>query len=170
MFTIWERKGNLRDLKVAFIGDANNVANSLMLASLTLGADFSIATPKAYGLRAEVLQEGGRIAEKTRSSIVTTDDPAEAVKDADVIYADVWVSMGNEEEAKKRVKAFYPKYQVNRDLLRSASANAIVLHCQPWHIGLEITEDVAYGPQCVAFDQAENRLHIAKSLLFLTIR
>jgi len=170
VFTIWEKKRNLRGLMVAFIGDANNVANSLMLASLTLGADFSIATPKGYEPRPEVLREVAKIAEKTNSSIVTTHDPAEAVKDADVIYTDVWASMGHEKEAEERMKAFYPKYQVNRDLLRSASPDAIVLHCQPWHIGLEIAEDVAYGPQCVAFDQAENRLHIAKSLLVLIVQ
>jgi len=169
MFTIWERKGTLKGLRIAFVGDANNVADSLMLASLALGADFSIATPKGYEPRPEILREGTGMAEKTGSSLITTDDPIEAVKDADAIYTDVWVSMGHEDEAKERARVFYPKYQVNIDLLRTASAEAIVLHCQPWHIGLEITEDVAYGPRCVAFDQAENRMHAQKAILLSLI-
>jgi len=163
LFTIWEKKHRLSGLKLAFVGDGNNVANSLLIGCAKMGLNVNLATPKGFepnplALKlAEGIVEGGAAINLIRDAI-------EAVKGADVIETDVWVSMGHEQEAAERMKAFFPMYQVNEELLKYASPDAIVLHCQPWHLGEEITEGVAYGPQCVAFDQAENRLHTAKAL------
>jgi len=163
LFTIWEKKHRLTGLNLAYVGDGNNVANSLLIGCAKMGLNVNMATPQGYEPNPSALKwaeenvEGG-------AAIHLMRDPIEAMKDADVIETDVWVSMGHEGEASERARAFRPTYQVNEELLKCASPDAIVLHCQPWHLGEEITEGVAYGLKCVAFDQAENRLHTAKAL------
>ncbi len=163
IMTMIEKKGRDRKLKVAFVGDGNNVARSLLYGCAIVGFDFSIATPKGFELSQEDLKKAQEVS-KGRSKIVFTNDPVEAVKDADVIYTDVWVSMGQEEEKEKREKIFRP-YQVNKDLVKHAKKDYIFMHCLPAHRGLEVTEDVIDGPNSVVFDEAENRLHAQKALL-----
>lgn len=163
LFTIWEKKGRLPGLNLAYVGDGNNVANSLLIGCAKMGLNLNVATPKGYEPDPLALKwatenvEGG-------AAIHLVHDPMEAVKGADVVETDVWVSMGHDQEAAERERAFFPAYQVNEELLKCASPDAIVLHCQPWHLGEEITTEVAYSPKCVAFDEAENRLHTAKAL------
>ncbi len=163
IMTMIEKKGRDRKLKVAFVGDGNNVARSLLYGCAVVGFDFSIATPKGFELSQEDLKKAQEVS-KGRSKIVFTNDPVEAVKDADVIYTDVWVSMGQEEEKEKKEKIFRP-YQVNKDLVKHAKEDYIFMHCLPAHRGLEVTEDVIDGPNSVVFDEAENRLHAQKALL-----
>ena len=164
VFTIWEKKGDLPGLKLAYVGDGNNVAVSLLFASAKLGMHFAMANPVGYDLPAEVLVLGRRYASQSGSQIITTHDPVEAVTGADVVYTDTWTSMGQEKEAAKRANIF-PPYQVNNNLLAHAKREAIVMHCLPAHRGEEITDEVADGPQSVLFDQAENRLHAQKGIL-----
>ncbi|MGC9126328.1 MAG: ornithine carbamoyltransferase [Thermoplasmata archaeon] len=163
LMTILEKKGRLKGLKISFIGDGNNVANSLMLGSAIVGADFYIASPRGYEIKEEYVKIARSIA-GNRSRIVLTNDPVEAAKDADVIYTDVWVSMGEEEEREKRERDF-KDYQVNLSLVKHAKRDYIFMHCLPAHRGLEVTGDVIDGPNSVVFDEAENRLHAQKALL-----
>ncbi|MBD6955897.1 MAG: ornithine carbamoyltransferase [Thermoplasmata archaeon] len=163
LMTILEKKGRLKGLKISFIGDGNNVANSLMLGSAIVGADFYIASPRGYEIKEEYVKIARSIA-GNRSRIVLTNDPVEAAKDADVIYTDVWVSMGEEEEREKRERDF-KDYQVNLSLVKHAKKDYIFMHCLPAHRGLEVTGDVIDGPNSVVFDEAENRLHAQKALL-----
>lgn len=166
--TIREHKGSFKGLKLAFIGDGNNVANSLMLLAATVGMDFAIACPEGYEPVEDVIMATGAIAMESGSKIEIVRDPFEAVKDADVVYTDVWASMGQEEEREARAKAFAP-YQVNQELMDAAKPDAIVLHCLPAHRGDEITGEVLDGPQSVVLDEAENRLHAQKAIMALTI-
>jgi ornithine carbamoyltransferase len=165
MLTIQEKKGKLRDVRVAYIGDGNNVANSLIEAALHTGIILTLACPKGYEpdgkIYDKIVSEGGRV------SVIS--DPKEAVKDVDVIYTDVWISMGQEREVERRKKTFQ-KYQVNSALLSLASPDAIVMHCLPAHRGEEITDDVLDSLQSVVIDQAENRLHTQKALLEMLIK
>lgn len=163
LMTILEKKGKLKGLKVSFIGDGNNVANSLMLGCAIVGADFYIASPKGYEIKDEYVSMARKIA-NGKSKIVITNDPIEAAKDADVIYTDVWVSMGEEAEKEKKEKAF-KDYQINSNLVKHAKKDFIFMHCLPAHRGLEVTADVIDGPNSVVFDEAENRLHAQKALL-----
>jgi len=165
LLTIRENKGKLKGLKVAWVGDGNNVCNSLMLGCSLVGSNFSAACPCGYDPPADIIKQARENAKKSGSKIEITDDPHKSVTKADVVYTDVFVSMGQEAETERRLKVFLPKYQVNKNLLRHAKPDAIVLHCLPWKLGQEISKDIAYSPQCVAFDQAENRLHTAKSIL-----
>jgi len=162
--TIKEEFGELKGKKVVFIGDGNNVARSLLAVSVQLGMDYAIATPKGYELHEKTVQEATAIATKTGSKIEFLNDPFEAVKGAHVLYADTWVSMGQEDEAAARLKTF-ADYQVNKELLALADPTAIVLHCLPAHRGTEITDEVMDGPQSRIFQQAENRLHAQKAIL-----
>jgi ornithine carbamoyltransferase len=164
LMTIREKKGKLKGLNVAWVGDGNNVCNSLMLGCSLVGVNFRAACPKGYGPPADIVTQAAKNAKKSGSKIEILQDPEKATRAADVVYTDVWVSMGQEKETEQRMKVFKP-YQVNRGLLKYAKSDAIVLHCLPWKLGQEISEDVAYSPKCVAFDQAENRLHTAKSVL-----
>lgn len=168
VFTIWEHFGRVKGLKVAFVGDGNNVATSLAIFTIKLGGDFSIATPPGYELAGPVLDQARRLAAETDVTVVATHDPAEAVAGADVIYTDVWTSMGQEKEAEERLKVF-PPYQVNQQLVAKARPEAVVLHCLPAHRGQEITDEVADGPQSLLFPQAENRMHAQKGLLALLL-
>ncbi|RME73139.1 MAG: ornithine carbamoyltransferase [Chloroflexi bacterium] len=168
VFTIWEHFGRLEGLKVAFVGDGNNVANSLAIAATKLGAHFSIATPPGYELPEQAMAEIRQAAAEGGVDVTVTHDPVEAVSGADVIYTDVWTSMGQEEEREQRLKVF-PPYQVNSELVAKAKPEAIVMHCLPAHRGEEITDDVADGPQSLLFPQAHNRLHAQKGLLALLL-
>jgi ornithine carbamoyltransferase len=166
--TIIEHKGAPVGLRMAYIGDGNNMANSLMLMAGKLGTHFTIACPSGYEPDAEIWQKALHFADITGAQMTKTDDPLAAVKDADIVYTDVWTSMGQEEEAAVRRKVFAP-YQLNAALVAGAKPTAIVMHCLPAHRGEEITDDVLDGPQSVVFDQAENRLHAQKAIIALIL-
>jgi ornithine carbamoyltransferase len=163
--TIQEKFGRLNGLKIAYIGDGNNVAVSLMHISARLGAHFTIASPAGYELSTKAVEIGRQIGVETGTSITLLHDPHEAVRGAHVIYTDTWTSMGQEEETEKRARVF-PPYQVNQALVSEADPNVIVMHCLPAHRNQELTDEVADGPHSVIFPQAHNRLHAQKALLF----
>lgn len=163
VFTILEAKGTLAGLKVAYVGDGNNVARSLLFAAMKLGMHFSIATPAGFELPAEDI-ELARGFSMDGATIEVTTDAKTAVSQADVIYTDVWTSMGQEEEAAHRLQLF-PPYQINQQLVNLAHPDCLVMHCLPAHRGEEITDDVADGPNSVLFTQAENRMHAQKAIL-----
>lgn len=165
LMTIMEKKGRVEGIRMAYIGDGNNVANSLMEAAGRMGMSLSIACPEGSEPDADVLKE----ARTGSGEIIILRDPREAAGRADVIYTDVWVSMGQEDEAEEKRGKFL-KYQINSSLLRCADEDAIVMHCLPAHRGEEITDEVIDGPGSVVFDQAENRLHAQKALLEVLIR
>ncbi len=164
VFTIWEKKKRLRGLKVAYVGDGNNVARSLMFACALAGMTFLAASPIGYALDEASLEHARAMAKKTRGAIELIQDPVTACDQADVLYTDVWASMGEEDEAAARAKIF-PPYQLNENLLRHAKKDALVLHCLPAHRGQEIAAEVIDGKNSVVFDQAENRLHAQKGIL-----
>jgi ornithine carbamoyltransferase len=164
LLTISEKKPDLAGLTLAFIGDGNNVANSLMLASVISGLNFRIASPPGYRIREEVLSLARGYAMESGAEILLTEEPAEAATDADVIYTDVWTSMGQEAEAEERRRVFR-RYQVNDELMSLAREDAILMHPLPAHRGEEVSPDVLDSPKSVVFDQAENRLHLQKALL-----
>ncbi len=164
LLTIYEKKGKLEGLRFAFIGDGNNVAQSLVLAASLVGMDFVIASPPDYILQDEILQRAQGFARKGKAHTLLISDPHLAVKDADIVYTDVWTSMGQEAEADTRRIAFAP-YQVDAPLLSMARKNALFMHPLPAHHGEEVAEGLIDHPQSVVFDQAENRLHIQKAIL-----
>ncbi len=164
VMTIREKKGKLKGLTLAFIGDGNNVANSLLLAAASTGINFRIASPPGYGVKDEILQTAKGLAAHSGSRILLTDKPEQAVKDADVVYTDVWTSMGQEVESAIRRKAF-AHYQVDARLLSLARKDAIFMHPLPAHHGEEVAAGILEDPRSVVFDQAENRLHLQKALL-----
>lgn len=164
--TIIEHKGSLKGLKLAYVGDGNNVARALLFAATKLGVDFAIATPAGYEIEPEYIAMAQGFASLSGAKIHTGTDPVEAVTGADVIYTDVWTSMGQEAETQKRL-AIFPPYQINDALVAHAKADAIVMHCLPAHRGEEITDSVADGPHSALFPQAENRLHAQKGILAL---
>lgn len=161
LMTVYEKKGKLKGLRLAFIGDGNNVAHSLIEAASLTGMHIILACPKGYEPDPDVLEKA-----RTSSSgqITVIREPAEAAANADVVYTDVWVSMGQEKEAARKKRKFR-KYQINGELLSHAKKDALVLHCMPAHRGEEITDEVMDSPQSAVFDQAENRLHTQKALL-----
>ena len=164
VLTIWEKLGSLKGTKLAYVGDGNNVCTSLLFATSKLGMNMSVAAPQGYEPDPAALAQARRFAAESGSQITSTNDPGQAVAGADVIYTDVWTSMGQEAEAQARLSAFRP-YQVNQRLLSQAKPEALVMHCLPAHRGEEITDDVVDGPHAVVFDQAENRLHAQKAIL-----
>jgi ornithine carbamoyltransferase len=164
VMTIRERFGRLQGLRVAYLGDGNNVCASLMVAAAKLGTEFVAATPEGY----EPTEQSIELAREAGGSPEVTHDPREAAKGADVLYTDVWTSMGQEEERERRLRDL-DGFGIDEDLVRLAGEQAIVLHCLPAHYGEEITEDVLYGPQSAVWDQAENRLHAQKALMALVI-
>ncbi len=168
MLTIWEKKGHIEGINIAFIGDGNNVSNSLMLLSARLGANFALAAPKGYETKKEILEVAKKEAEKSGARLFITNNPEEAVKDADIIYTDVWASMGQESEREERKRIFTP-YQVNMELVKKAKDDVIIMHCLPAHRGEEITDEVIDSPYSVVVQQAENRLHAQKAILALVI-
>lgn len=162
--TVYERKGKFKGLNLAFIGDGNNVANSLLIGCAMVGINFLIASPQEYSLKDNVLRIANKYAEQTDSHIMLLEEPAMAAKDADVIYTDVWTSMGQEEEYELRRIAF-AEYQVNEKLLSYAKKDAIVMHPLPAHHGEEVAVGIIDKYRSVIFDQAENRLHFQRTLL-----
>ncbi|MDD1730937.1 MAG: ornithine carbamoyltransferase [Methanothrix sp.] len=158
--TVRQRFSRLEGLKLAWIGDGNNVCNSLILAAAILGMEIVVASPLGYQPRAEILQQARRLG--GRPGVVV--EPAEAARDADVLVTDTWVSMGDEGEEAERLRVF-GRYQVNSDLMSLASPESIALHCLPAHRGQEITDEVMDGPQSAVFDEAENRLHTSKAVM-----
>lgn len=168
VFTIYEKRGKLDGLTLAFVGDGDNVAHSLMFACAKVGMNVRVATPRGYEPDPEVVSAAKADAQASSSEITLLNDPVEAVKGADVVYTDVWVSMGKEAEKEERKKAFLP-YRVNSNLMEAAKPDAIFMHCLPAHRGDEVTDDVMDGPRSVVWDQAENRLHIQKAILALVM-
>jgi ornithine carbamoyltransferase len=164
LLTIYEKKGELEGLTLAYIGDANNVAHSLLLAAALTGINFQIASPPGYTVNERLLNLAQDYAQGTGSKILCTEEPREAVNGADIVYTDVWTSMGQETEREVRRQVF-AKYQVNSELLSLAKEDAIFMHDLPAHRGEEVTNDVLDGPQSVVFDQAENKMHLLKALL-----
>lgn len=164
LLTIIEHKGAVKGLKIAYVGDANNVANSLAFGGALLGAHVVIGSPEGYQLRVDVARHASELAAANGGSVVQITDPRNAVEAADVIYTDAWTSMGQETEAAHRAQVF-PPFQVNDALVSLAHKDVIVMHCLPAHRGQEITDEVADGPHSVLWDQAENRMHAQKAVL-----
>ena len=164
LLTLGEHKGKLAGLKLAYVGDGNNVCNSLLIGCAEVGMHMTAGVPKGYEPDAHLLSEARRIAQDTAARIEVVHDPFEAVRNADVLYTDVWVSMGREKEKEERERLFLP-FQVNEKLVRAANPDTVVMHCLPAHRGLEITDEVVDGPHSIVFDQAENRLHAQKAIL-----
>lgn len=167
-FTLEEKFGTARGLKVAYVGDGNNVCHSLMIAGARVGAHLRIASPKGYEPDAEILAMAQRDAATAEGIIELFTTPEEAVADAQAVYTDVWASMGREHEADERAAVFAP-YQVNAKLMSQAAPDAVFLHCLPAHRGSEVTDEVMESPRSVVFDQAENRLHVQKAILLMLL-
>jgi len=166
IFTIREHKGKLGGIKLVYVGDGNNVANSLLIAGAKMGMNVVVCCPPGYEPDKGVLKKAISTAELTGAEIQVLNDPASALSGADVVYTDVWASMGQESEAQKRAEVFKP-YQLNGELIKKAKDDCIVMHCLPAHRGEEITDEVMDGEQSVVFDQAENRLHVQKAVMAL---
>ncbi len=166
LFTILEKKRTLKGLKLAYVGDGNNMAHSLLHGCSKVGMNISIASPEGYKPQKQIVENALKNAKSSGSKIEIVDDPAIAVKDADVIYTDVWASMGQESESEKRKKIF-KNYQVNSSLVKHAKEDYIFMHCLPAHRGDEVTDEVADSPNSVIFDEAENRLHVQKAIMAL---
>ncbi|MEK6713315.1 MAG: ornithine carbamoyltransferase [Nitrospirota bacterium] len=164
MLTILEKKERISGIRLAYIGDGNNVAHSLIEGAAVMGMHIRIASPKGYEPDNRITEMARQKAQETGAAIEIMEDPFEAVDNADVVYTDVWTSMGQEEEEGKR-KSVFKKYRINRELMNKAKGDAIILHCLPAHRGEEITDEMMESPQSVVFDQAENRLHMQKALL-----
>ena len=166
--TLLERFGDFKNRCLAYVGDGNNVAHSLLLTCACLGSSIRVATPEAYGPNPQIVAEARAIAAETGAEIQLLTDPHEAVAGADAIYTDAWTSMGQEKEERKRAQIF-PPYQVNVDLMAEAAPHAVFMHCLPAHRGFEVTDAVIDSPQSVVFEQAENRLHVQKAILYLLL-
>ncbi|MGB2814697.1 MAG: ornithine carbamoyltransferase [Dehalococcoidales bacterium] len=164
LLTIQEKKGELEGLTLAYVGDGNNVAHSLMLASALAGIHFRIASPAGYQIRDDLLELARSYAIESGTEILCTEDPRQAVHEADIVYTDAWTSMGQEDESEKRHRAF-AGYQIDDELLAQAEEGAILMHPLPAHQGEEVARGVLDSPQSVVFDQAENRMHLQKALL-----
>jgi ornithine carbamoyltransferase len=163
-FTLQEHYGDLSKIHLAYVGDGNNMAHSLLLAGASMGSKVSIATPEKYGLDPVIVTMAQGIAEETGATLELLHDPKQAVTGADAVYTDAWASMGHEEEAEERVKMFAP-FQVNSALFNLAAPHALFMHCLPAHRNSEVTDQIIDSPNSVVFDQAENRLHIQKAIL-----
>jgi ornithine carbamoyltransferase len=168
MLTLQQHFGDLRGVRLAYVGDGNNVANSLMLAATSLGASISIGTPRGYEPDAAITEAARELAAVSGASVNVVNDPIEAVAGADAVYTDVWASMGQEDEAANRSKIFAP-FQVNQKLFSYAAKHAVFMHCLPAHRGDEVATAVIDSPRSVVFEQAENRLHVQKSILVLLL-
>jgi len=167
-FSLVEKFGNVKNLKLAFVGDGNNVAHSLMLTCASLGSSIRIATPSGYGPDPQLLADAREIAAETGANIDMFNNPYEAVSGVDAVYTDTWVSMGQERETEQRQAIFTP-YQVNEALMAEAATDAVFMHCLPAHRGQEVTDAVIDSPQSIVFDQAENRMHVQKAILLLLL-
>ncbi len=166
LFTIYEKRGKLKGLTLAYIGDGNNVLHSLIQGCVRVGMNINYASPVGYKPSEEVVKEAIEFAKNTGSKVSEYNNAVEAIKEADVIYTDVWVSMGQEEEKEKRKKDLLA-FQLNSELMKQAKPDVLVMHCLPAHRGEEITDEVIDGPNSIVFDQAENRMHTQKAILKL---
>jgi ornithine carbamoyltransferase len=166
LFTVLEKKRTLKGLKMAYIGDGNNMAHSLLYGCSKVGLDLSIASPSGYTPKKEIVNNAQANAKYMGSKIEILDDPVRAVKDADIIYTDIWASMGQETEAQERKKKFQ-KYQVNPQLVKNAKDDYLFMHCLPAHRGDEVVDEIADSSNSVIFDEAENRLHVQKAIMAL---
>lgn len=169
MFTIEEKFGTLDRVTISYIGDGNNVLNSLMCLAAKLGINMRVATPKNYAPDKEIVKIARSFAAKSGASLDISNDPKKAAKDADVLYTDVWVSMGQEKEASKRIKAF-KSFQLNDKLVKSAKKTHVVMHCLPAHRGQEISDSVMDSRHSIIYDQAENRMHVQKAILLKLLK
>ncbi len=167
-FTLKEKLGDLANIKLAFIGDGNNVCHSLLFAAAKTGSKMSISTPSGFEPKPEILEQAQQDGQKTGFQVEWTSDPSEAVQGADAVYTDVWASMGQESEKEKRAQIF-SSYQVNSELMNQAKRDALFMHCLPAHGGEEVTEEILYSPRSIVFDQAENRLHVQKAIMVLLL-
>jgi ornithine carbamoyltransferase len=167
-FTLQERFGDLRKICLAYVGDGNNVAHSLLLTCACLGSSIRVATPKGYACNAQIVADARKIAKQTGAQIELLTDPHAAVAGADAIYTDAWASMGQESESARRA-AIFPPYQVNRNLMAEAAPHAVFMHCLPAHRGEEVTDEVMDCDGSLIFEEAENRLHVQKSILYLLL-
>ncbi len=168
LFTVYEKKGKLEGLRLAYVGDGNNVAHSLLYGCSKVGMNITLGCPKGYEPDAKVVEQASEEAKRTGCEVKVTHDPKEAVKGADVIYTDVWASMGKEKEREERIKVLKP-YQVNSQLVKAAKEDYIFMHCLPAHRGEEVVDEVADSKNSVIFDQAENRMHTQKAVMALTM-
>jgi ornithine carbamoyltransferase len=168
ILTLYEYKQTLKGLTVAYVGDGNNMAHSWLMAAPKFGLNLRVASPKGYACDAGIVAEAKELAKQCGTEVVVTEDPVEAVKQADVIYTDVWASMGQEAEQAQRVQAFQG-YQVNAELCSHAKEDYLFMHCLPAHRGEEVTAEIIDGPHSVIFDEAENRLHVQKAILVATM-
>ncbi|MEN8906021.1 MAG: ornithine carbamoyltransferase [Clostridiales bacterium] len=166
LYTILEHKNKLSGLKLCFIGDGNNVANSLLHVCTKVGMDISVATPTGYECNDLIIKNSMENAKTSGSKITFTNNPTEAISNSDVVYTDTWISMGQESEKKSKIEEF-KKFQINSELFSKANENAMFLHCLPAYRGYEVTADVIDGPNSFVFDEAENRLHVQKSIMAL---
>jgi ornithine carbamoyltransferase len=163
-FTLWEKKGGLSKAKLAYVGDGNNVSHSLILAASRAGTTIAVGTPKGFEPKVEIVRAALEEGRSTGFNLLLTQDPREAVRDADAVYTDAWASMGQEAEKETRAKIFAP-YQVNAALMAAAKPDAIFMHCLPAHRDEEVASEVIDSPRSVVFDQAENRLHVQKAIM-----
>jgi ornithine carbamoyltransferase len=167
-FTLREKRGDLRSLRLGYIGDGNNVCNSLLLAAAKAGCEMMVATPSGFEPNQEILKQAEEDAQETEARFHLTDDPQKACQDADVIYTDVWTSMGQEKEKEERASIFAP-FQINKELMARAKSDAVFMHCLPAYRGAEVTDEVIDSSQSIVFDQAENRLHVQKIIMLLLL-
>ena len=167
-FTLQERFGSLKNIGLAYVGDGNNVAHSLLLTCACLGSTIRVATPEGYGPNAQIVADAREIAEQTGAVIDVLCDPQAAVAGVDAVYTDAWASMGQEHEAGKRAGIF-PPYQMNEELVAGAAPHAVFMHCLPAHRGEEITDAVMDSERSIVFEQAENRMHVQKAILYLLL-
>ncbi|MBU0682966.1 MAG: ornithine carbamoyltransferase [Candidatus Omnitrophota bacterium] len=163
IFTVLEKKKTLRNVTISYVGDGNNVLNSLVMVCAKTGVNIKIACPKGYEPNKEIYDEAVKTAKKNKAIVEIFADPYEAVRDSDIVYTDVWVSMGQEQEKEKKLKDF-ARFQVNAQLMRTAKKDAMIMHCLPAHRGEEVT-DVIDGKNSIIYDQAENRMHVQKAIL-----
>lgn len=170
LFTIKEKFGDFKGLKLAYVGDGNNVCNSLLLGCSKVGIDISVACPKGYEPDKKILKLAKNYTKVTKSKVILNTEPKNVVRDANIVYTDTFVSMGQEKEKGKRLKIFKPKYQVTKKLLKLAASDALFMHCLPAHRGEEVTPEVIDGPRSIVFDQAGNRLPTQKALLLKLLR
>ncbi|MBA7698202.1 Ornithine carbamoyltransferase [subsurface metagenome] len=163
-FTLKEKRGDLANFKLAYVGDGNNVCHSLLSAAAKAGSKMSVATPPGYEPDPEIRKQAEEDGKETGASFSFTNDPSEAVENADAVYTDTWASMGQEQEKEKRGEIFAP-FQVNKSLMAKAKEGAFFMHCLPAHRGEEVTDDVIDSSQSIVYDQAENRLHVQKVIM-----
>ncbi len=169
LLTLSEHKGALDRLKITYLGDGNNVAVSLMQAAALAGTTIALGCPKGHGVPGALVEAARRVARENGADVIATEDPAEALRDADAVYTDVWLSMGDSESERAKKHAALAPYQVNAQAMKRAKPDAIFMHCLPAHRGEEVTADVADGPASVIFDQAENRLHTSVAILYALV-